>query len=631
MKWLKSVLVALALVSTAATAQMDNPGAPGNVTAGNGLSQSGSTISIAAPVSVANGGTNSVMASGTALDNITGFTGTGFIQRTGAGAYAFVSATNGITLSNLAQGAANSVILNGTGATANFTDYPMPSCSSSSSAIQWTAGTGFTCGTVANVGNNTNINTLSALVATANNVVTGAGAGLNFVPPSTNAFALVSNGTGAQPSFQLLSADVSQYNENSTGAVGRTVANKLRETFSVLDFACDNTGATDDSTCFQTVINACPTAGCDILLPAGTYKIATFPNLASKTGIHFIGSGGETAGAGAQTIISIATTGNVTAPFISAPGSTNIEFKGIMFVAPASGFNGYIIAAGSNPSNAAFFRIDDCGFFQSGTAFNVSGVNMDATIEWSITRSVFSSLNVAVQMAASGSSFSNVGAIEYSQFINTRSVPLQGGGNAILIANNTFEGFNNGTSGQALAGALSMATTNPQFGLSYLNNWHGDVTTNGGSWVTVSGNGIDIAGDFFGGNASSDAVVVENTSGVHIHGDYFDGFAVAVQASSNNNANLVIEANNYTGVTTSFTGMNGSNTGVFSDGGMTFSSKGIMLPSTTVSALPACNANFAGLQYMVTDANAPSFGNTPAGGGSTKITVFCTGVAWAAG
>ena len=44
------------------------------------------------------GGTGGGSASGTLLDNISGLSGTGFLTRTGAGTYAFQSATNGITL-----------------------------------------------------------------------------------------------------------------------------------------------------------------------------------------------------------------------------------------------------------------------------------------------------------------------------------------------------------------------------------------------------------------------------------------------------------------------------------------------------------------------------------------------------
>ena len=42
-------------------------------------------------VPVSKGGTNATAAGGTALDNITGFSGTGFLKRTGTGAYSFIA------------------------------------------------------------------------------------------------------------------------------------------------------------------------------------------------------------------------------------------------------------------------------------------------------------------------------------------------------------------------------------------------------------------------------------------------------------------------------------------------------------------------------------------------------------
>ena len=54
----------------------------------------GGTISgLSSPLPVASGGTNSASASGAALDNITGFSSTGFISRTGVGSYSFTAST----------------------------------------------------------------------------------------------------------------------------------------------------------------------------------------------------------------------------------------------------------------------------------------------------------------------------------------------------------------------------------------------------------------------------------------------------------------------------------------------------------------------------------------------------------
>lgn len=73
---------------------------PGSVA---GTVTSGATYDTVMTTSVAQGGTGAQTASGTALDNITGFSSTGQIARTGSGAYAFRTLTApaaGITISN---------------------------------------------------------------------------------------------------------------------------------------------------------------------------------------------------------------------------------------------------------------------------------------------------------------------------------------------------------------------------------------------------------------------------------------------------------------------------------------------------------------------------------------------------
>jgi hypothetical protein len=115
-------------------------------------------------VPVANGGTNSGAASGTALDNITGFSSTGFITRTGAGAYAFQSLTNGITYANLAQAGANTLLGNATGSTANIAAVAVTGCNGAAQALQWTSGSGFGCNsTIATSGANANITSLTGI------------------------------------------------------------------------------------------------------------------------------------------------------------------------------------------------------------------------------------------------------------------------------------------------------------------------------------------------------------------------------------------------------------------------------------------------------------------------------------
>ncbi|CAB3754525.1 hypothetical protein B7G54_11980 [Burkholderia puraquae] len=54
-------------------------------------------------------------------------------------------ATNAIALSQIAQQPANTVLANATGSTANVTAYSMPGCSTTSSALNYTSGTGIGC------------------------------------------------------------------------------------------------------------------------------------------------------------------------------------------------------------------------------------------------------------------------------------------------------------------------------------------------------------------------------------------------------------------------------------------------------------------------------------------------------
>ncbi|PRX32251.1 hypothetical protein B0G75_104272 [Paraburkholderia sp. BL18I3N2] len=113
----------------------------------NNLTVQGTATLTNHPLAVSSGGTNAAAAGGTALDNVSGFSGTGFLTRTGAGAYAFQSLTNGITYANLAKAGANTMLGNFTGATANVAAFSVPSCSTANSALQYTSASGLSCGT----------------------------------------------------------------------------------------------------------------------------------------------------------------------------------------------------------------------------------------------------------------------------------------------------------------------------------------------------------------------------------------------------------------------------------------------------------------------------------------------------
>jgi hypothetical protein len=54
----------------------------------------------------------------------------------------------------------------------------------------------------------------------------------------------------------------------------------------------------------------------------------------------------------------------------------------------------------------------------------------------------------------------------------------------------------------------------------------------------------------------------------------------------------------------------------------------ILLPSSTVAGLPACDSYNFGILRAVTDATAPAYNATLVGGGAVKVLAFCNGTNW---
>ncbi|SEK02613.1 hypothetical protein [Paraburkholderia tropica] len=190
----------------------------------NNLTVQGTATLTNHPLAVSSGGTNAASASGTALDNITGFSSTGFLTRTGTGTYAFQSLTNGITYANLAQAAANTVLGNSTGAAANVSALTVPSCSTASSALIWTSANGFGCNTAINASSLGGTAAASyALLAsptfTGTPAAPTASVGTNTTQIATTAFVIANAGTGRLIGVQVLTTSGTYTPDTGTNSV----------------------------------------------------------------------------------------------------------------------------------------------------------------------------------------------------------------------------------------------------------------------------------------------------------------------------------------------------------------------------------------------------------------------------
>lgn len=99
------------------------------------------SLTLQTPLAVSSGGTGTTTSTGTG--SIVRGTAPTISNPTITGGF---TATGLVTLPSLASQAANTVVANVTGSSASPSAFVMPSCSSSTSALQWTSGTGFVCG-----------------------------------------------------------------------------------------------------------------------------------------------------------------------------------------------------------------------------------------------------------------------------------------------------------------------------------------------------------------------------------------------------------------------------------------------------------------------------------------------------
>jgi hypothetical protein len=212
------------------------------------------------------------------------------------------------------------------------------------------------------------------------------------------------------------SASSVAYIQGTTGAVSRTVASKLQESISVIDFGADPTGATDSTIAFRNCSAACALSAVSggtsrMFIPKGIYLITGTINI-QFSGMVF-GSGQHdtvvttnvaalnifttTGSYGAVTFSDFMITCSVTASggsgiAVGTTGQTdptqqrtrvqNVQFNSL--------YNGVIV------SNAAYWSIDRCDFFDflNYGVYSSCTANFDAG-DSSITECLFSSATSA--------------------------------------------------------------------------------------------------------------------------------------------------------------------------------------------------------------------------------------------
>ncbi|RQU89772.1 hypothetical protein DF133_16050 [Burkholderia cenocepacia] len=354
----------------------------------------GTITGLSSPLPVASGGTNSASASGTALDNITGFSSTGFLTRTGAGAYSFQSLTNGITLGNLAQQPANTVLGNASGSSANVTALTVTGCNGAAQALQWTNGSGFGCNSgIATSGANANITSLSGLTTPLSvgqggtGVTSSTGTGSVVLGTSPTISSPTLNGTFA--GSMTIPATSLTYTASGTGAVSQTIANRFAQVAFIDSYGAVGNGTTDDSTPLVNAAASLGTAGGLVFLDCTkNYAILSNVTIPANVQVKQCRGGGPWGNPGVdwsseplanQPHINLASTATITM-------SSNSGFDGVILlngttfpVSSPSGFAGTAIKLASGNANDVHINALIVGF-----ATCVDGTNGGDHQRWDI-------------------------------------------------------------------------------------------------------------------------------------------------------------------------------------------------------------------------------------------------------
>lgn len=340
-----------------------------------------------------------------------------------------------------------------------------------------------------------------------------------------NAGYAVLDGSGFIPQAEL------NYNQGGTGAVNRSIQNKLSEPWvSIRDFGAIGDDATDDLAAFQRAALALPTTGGTIFVPVGKYKLsATW--VISKPGVVVQGCGSNQSpvfdssdtracwidyqGAAAAPAISVqANMVRLTGFSIGnsgAHGTIGVEIKGNYFdidhVAVLNPSNGFSVAAIKADGSAVRQQLYFDKLFLQG---NASAIILEQTIAARLTnvRSVKNGA-AAIQVGPTVSCF-NI-AILGSTFdvfdtdsLTASAITVYKASN-VTIENNYFELAeydatpNPAASGQ-LALRLSPTFDNDNMGVYFVGNWvQGNAILSNivGTSASKIINGLTVSGNTF--------------------------------------------------------------------------------------------------------------------------------------
>jgi hypothetical protein len=245
------------------------------------------------------------------------------------------------------------------------------------------------------------------------------------------------------------------FTQSGTGAIQRTVENKLKDTVSVKDFGAVGNGVADDTAAIQAAINAALSSKASLYVPTGNYKLTSQINVniydaSDGRGLIIYGDSW-----GSKFIVNHTGTGfflNCTPSF----QVFQIHLKDLRFT------DGTVTPNKLVHNNGAINTVINGCIFEGATVTTACVVN-DNAYGLSVVNTLFTNIigtGIQYNDAANLSTYSYVNSIESCEFSTiTTGVDVQGI-NALLVSNTVFQECNKGFYANPIAagtGAFNMS------------------------------------------------------------------------------------------------------------------------------------------------------------------------------
>lgn len=279
---------------------------------------------------------------------------------------------------------------------------------------------------------------------------------------------------------------------------------------SVKDFGAIGNGQADDTGAIQAAFNAASVplgqaGGGTVLIPAGIYRCAGPLFLDGRSDVVIEGHGE----------LRYSGTGPA---FITMKSAQRISWRNLRITYSNPGFTGNLVSAGTTGMDPGYLWFDNVSLMGVDGATSARAlIDLYAAIIVEIARCRF----VHAQLGIFGCypSYANVVGIRACTFFQMGTAAIKNAGESWVVDGCCFEPLTNGRGVAYVQDLVYYAR-----GLTFSNNWFGDVSQAGGAWITTRALGVTLLNNrMMTTGGTSRCAIFDGCQAVNLQGNRFEG------------------------------------------------------------------------------------------------------------